>query len=150
MLRLELGPVQAEQRCEKCGQIIPWGERKCPACGEGEGFFWSVSRNELLLLSVLALILLFSGTTFLVKAYRAKERELAQHWYVLGERALAAGHGEAALEDFRSALVYSPDDSLIELQLARRVLCGLKSLNTENTEPRTGRCRAEGLRDLCV
>jgi len=111
--------VQAERRCEQCGQTIPWGERKCPACGESEGFLWSVSRNELLLLSLLILILLFSGTTFLVKAYHAKERELAQHWYVLGERALTTGHGEAALEDFRSALVYSPDDSLIELQLAR-------------------------------
>jgi len=111
--------VQAERRCEQCGQMIPWGERKCPACGEDEGFLCSVSRNELLFLSVLALILLFSGTTFLVKAYRAKERELAQHWYLLGERALAAGHGEAALVDFRSALVYSPDDSLVELQLAR-------------------------------
>jgi tetratricopeptide (TPR) repeat protein len=111
--------MQAERRCEKCGQMIPWGEQKCPACSEKEGFFWPVSRNELLLLSVLILILLFSGTTFLVKAYRAKERGLAQHWYVLGERALAAGHGEVALEDFRSALVYSPDDPLIELQLAR-------------------------------
>jgi len=111
--------VQAERRCEQCGQLIPWGERKCPACGEGEGFFWSVSRNELLLLSVLVLVLLFSATTFLVRAYRAKERELAQHWYVLGERALAAGRGEAALEDFRSALVHSPDDSLVEFQLAR-------------------------------
>ena len=111
--------MQAGRRCEKCGQMIPWGERKCPGCGEGEGFFWSVSRNELLLLSVLALIFLFSGTTFLVKAYRTKERELAQHWYVSGEGALAAGHGEAALEDFRSALVYSPEDSLVELELAR-------------------------------
>jgi tetratricopeptide (TPR) repeat protein len=99
--------------------MIPWGEQKCPACSEKEGFFWSVSRNELLLLSVLVLILLFSGATFLVKAYRGKQRGLAQHWDVLGERALAAGHGEVALEDFRSALVYSPDDPLIELQLAR-------------------------------
>jgi len=111
--------VQGERRCEQCGQVIPWGERKCPACGEKEGILWSVSRNELLFLSALVLILLFSGTTFLVKACRAQERDLAQHWYVLGERALAAGHGEAALEDFRSALVYSPDDSLIGLQLAR-------------------------------
>jgi Tfp pilus assembly protein PilF len=110
--------MQAERRCEKCGQLIPWGEQKCPACSEKEGFFWSVSRNELLLLSVLGLVLLFSGTTLLVKAYRTKERELAQHWYVLGERALAGGHGEVALEDFRSALAYAPNDSLIELQLA--------------------------------
>jgi tetratricopeptide (TPR) repeat protein len=99
--------------------MIPWGERKCPACGEDEGFLWSASRNELLLLSVLVLIIMFSITTFSVKAYRGKEHELAQKWYVSGERELNAGHAEAALGDFRSALVYSRNDPLIELQLAR-------------------------------
>ncbi|HXX24481.1 MAG TPA: tetratricopeptide repeat protein [Terriglobia bacterium] len=99
--------------------MIPLGERKCPACGEDEGFLWSASRNELLLLSVLVLIILFSITTFSVKAYRGKERELAQKWYVSGERELNAGHAEAALGDFRSALVHSRNDPLIELQLAR-------------------------------
>jgi len=110
--------MQAERRCEQCGQIIPWGEQKCPACGDDERFRWSVSRNELLLLSVLVLIILFSITTFLVKTYRAKERELAQKWYVSGERELNAGHAEAALGDFRYALVYSRNDPLIELHLA--------------------------------
>jgi tetratricopeptide (TPR) repeat protein len=57
-------------------------------------------------------------TTFAVKAYRAKERALAQQWYVSGERELAAGRAEAALEDFRSALAYSRNDSLVEFQLA--------------------------------
>jgi predicted Zn-dependent protease len=77
-----------------------------------------MSRNELLLLSVLLLIILFSVTTFSVKTYRAKEHELAQQWYISGERELREDRAEAALEDFRSALVYSPSDSLIELQLA--------------------------------
>jgi predicted Zn-dependent protease len=110
--------MQAERRCEKCGQMIPWGERKCPACGENGRFFWSLPRNTLLLLSFLVLIILFVITGFAVKAYHAKERALARQWYVSGERELAVGHAEAALEDFRSALVYSPNDSLIELQLA--------------------------------
>jgi len=111
--------MQAERRCEQCGQMIPWGEQKCPACGGGdERFLWRVSRNELLLLSVLVLIILFSITTFLVKTYRAKERELAQEWYVSGKRELNAGHADVALRDFRSALVYSRNDPLIELQLA--------------------------------
>ena len=106
--------MPSERRCEPCGQMIPLGEEKCPACGGDERFLWSVSRNELLLLSVLALIILFSITTFLVKTYRAKERELAQEWYGSGERELNAGHAEAALGDFRSALVYSRNDPLIE------------------------------------
>jgi tetratricopeptide (TPR) repeat protein len=76
-------------------------------------------RNTLLPLFFLVLIVLFSITTFAVKAYRAKERALAQQWFVAGERELGAGRAEAALEDFRSALVYSRDDPLVELQLAR-------------------------------
>ena len=110
--------MQVEGRCEQCGQMIPWGERKCPACGENGGFFWSMPRNTLLLLSFLVLIILFVITSFAVKAYRAKERALARQWYVSGERELTAGHAEAALGDFRSALVYSPNDSLVQLQLA--------------------------------
>jgi len=77
-----------------------------------------MSRNELLLFSLSALILLFIATTFSVTAYHAKERSLAQQWYASGERDLAAGRAEAAIEDFRAALVYSHNDPLIEFQLA--------------------------------
>jgi len=98
--------------------MIPWGERKCPACGDDERLLWSVSRNELLLLSLAALILLFIATSFSVTAYHAKEHSLAEQWYASGERDLAAGRAEAAIEDFRAALVYSHNDPLIEFQLA--------------------------------
>ncbi len=110
--------MQAEHRCEQCGQLIPWGEQKCPTCGQDGRSLWSIPRNALLLLSFLVLIILFLATSFVVKAYRAKEREVAQEWYVSGERELAAGRPEAALEDFRSALVYTSNDSHIELRLA--------------------------------
>jgi tetratricopeptide (TPR) repeat protein len=111
--------MQLGRRCEKCGQMIPWGERECPACGENVRFFWSAPRNELLLISVLLLVIVFVVTSFAVKAYRTKEQALGQQWYAAGERELTSGHGKAALEDFRSALVYSPDDSRVELELAR-------------------------------
>jgi predicted Zn-dependent protease len=107
-----------ERRCEQCGQLIPWGEQKCPACGENGRFLWSMSRNELLLLSFLILIVLYAVASFSVKTYRAKERVLAQQWYVSGERELEQGHPESALEDFRTALSYAQDDAHIELQLA--------------------------------
>ena len=51
--------MEAERRCEKCGQMIPWGELSCPACGNDDRFLWSLSRNELLLASLAALIVLF-------------------------------------------------------------------------------------------
>src|SRR5271157_3182026 len=108
--------MQAGRRCEQCGQLIRWGEQKCPACGVDGRFLRSMPRNTLLLLSFLVLIILFIITTLVVRAYRAKEREVAQEWYVSGERELTAGRPEAALEDFRSALVYSSNDSHIELR----------------------------------
>jgi len=69
-------------------------------------------------MSLSALVLLFIATTFSVTAYHAKEHSLAQQWYASGERALAAGYAEAATEDFRTALVYSHNDPLIEFKLA--------------------------------
>ena len=110
--------MQAERRCEQCGQVIPRREQKCPACGEDRRFLLSIPRNTLLLLSFPVLIILFLITSLAVKAYRAKEREVAQAWYVSGERELSAGRPEKALEDFRSALVYARNDSHIELRLA--------------------------------
>ena len=110
--------MEAERRCEKCGQMIPWGEGKCPACGDDPKPLWSLSRNELLLASLAALIALFIATGFSVRAYHAKEHSLAQRWYVRGERDLTAGHAEAAIEDFRTALIYSHNDSLLEFKLA--------------------------------
>jgi tetratricopeptide (TPR) repeat protein len=98
--------------------MIPWGERKCPACGDDQRLLWSLSRNELLLASLAALFILFIATTFSVTAYHAKEHSLAQQWYASGERDLAAGRAEAAIEDFRTALVYSHNNPLIEFQLA--------------------------------
>jgi len=110
--------MEAERRCEKCGQMIPWGEGKCPACGDDPRLLWSLSRNELLLASLAALIVLLIATGISVTAYHAKEHSLAQQWYASGERDLAAGHSEAAIEDFRTALIYSHNDPLIEFKLA--------------------------------
>jgi tetratricopeptide (TPR) repeat protein len=110
--------MEAERRCEKCGQMIPWGEGKCPACGDDPRLLWRLSRNELLLASLAALIVLFIATSFSVTAYHAKEHSLAQQWYASGERDLTAGHAEAAIEDFQTALIYSHDDPLIEFKLA--------------------------------
>ena len=111
--------MNAERRCEQCGQMIPEGEQNCPACGDHGRRSWSIPPDLLLSLSLLILIILFVVTTFAAKAYRAKERALAQQWYAAGERELAGRRAEAAVEDYRSALMYSRDNSNIELQLAK-------------------------------
>lgn len=97
----------------------PVGEAGCPTCGENRKFLWAIPRNRLLLLSFLVLLVLFYFTSRVVKAYHAKEVQLGRAWYMAGERDLAAGRAAAALTDFRSALVYTPDDADIELHLAQ-------------------------------
>jgi tetratricopeptide (TPR) repeat protein len=71
-----------------------------------------------LLLSVLGVILLFLVTGSLTRLYHVKEKSLAQYWFAQGDRELAAGRAGNALTAFRTALVYSPDDSNLQLHLA--------------------------------
>jgi tetratricopeptide (TPR) repeat protein len=71
-----------------------------------------------LLLSVLGVILVFLVTGSLTRLYHIKEKSLAQYWFAQGERELTAGRASNALTAFRTALVYSPDDSNLQLHLA--------------------------------
>jgi len=75
-----------------------------------------------LFLSLLVLLALFVATTFAARFYHAKQAALARQWLARGDQELNAGHAAAALEDFRDALSYSPDDSGIEFRLAQALV----------------------------
>ena len=77
------------------------------------------SRGTVLFFSLLLLILLFIFTTFLARAYRTKEASLADRWSTRGDENLKAGKLGAALEDYRSALLYDPDNFEDQLHLAQ-------------------------------
>ena len=66
------------------------------------------SREMILLLCVLSLLLLLSFTAFVSRMYHKKVHVLADQWFDAGERQLQAGDSAAALTDYRNALVYSP------------------------------------------
>jgi predicted Zn-dependent protease len=72
-----------------------------------------------LLVIFVLLILVFVITGFLVRAYRARERSLAQDWNSRGKVELRSGHAGAAIADFRNALSHARDNALYQLQLAQ-------------------------------
>lgn len=111
-------------RCRKCGQVIPWGQVEWPLCGEHGSFLWKLRRETFLLLSLRTLIVLFAVTGFAARSFHAKEKFVAQDWFTRGENDLRAGHAEAAVEDLRTALVYSRDNPLYELRLAQALAAG--------------------------
>ncbi|MGH9710397.1 MAG: tetratricopeptide repeat protein, partial [Candidatus Acidiferrales bacterium] len=69
-------------------------------------------------MTVAIVIVLFSLTGFITRGYHRKLATLGRQWFKTGEQELKAGQAAAALADFHTALVYSPDDAQIQFQLA--------------------------------
>src|ERR1700735_245887 len=76
------------------------------------------SREVVLLLCVLTLILLFSFTAFLSRQYHKKIHTLADDWFAAGEERFQAGDPNSALTDYQNALVYSPNHTKFQFHLA--------------------------------
>ena len=69
--------------------------------------------------SFLLLAGLFAVTGFLSKMLHSQQASLARHWSAQGEALLRSGDAAGAIEDYRSALVYQPDDRQNEFRLAQ-------------------------------
>ena len=76
------------------------------------------SREMVLLLCVLSLLVLFSFTAFVSRMYHKKVHMLADDWFAAGEERFQAGDTAAALTDYRNALVYSPNNTKFQFHLA--------------------------------
>ncbi|MGA8231115.1 MAG: tetratricopeptide repeat protein [Candidatus Acidiferrales bacterium] len=77
------------------------------------------SRETVMFSSFLLLAGLFVVTGFLSKMFHAQQASLARHWAAQGETLLRNGDAAGAIEDYRSALVYEPDDRQNEFRLAQ-------------------------------
>ncbi len=110
-----------DQICPRCGQLIPRGEKVCPLCQSGTGW-WSLQREVVLLASLVALGMLFAITSMAARAYHARQEGLGEEWFKRGEQALEGRQAEAALEDFRTALAYSPENAEYRLHLAQALV----------------------------
>jgi tetratricopeptide (TPR) repeat protein len=114
--------MQGDRICPKCGQVIPFGQTSCPVCSSNRSWIWTLERETLLAASFALLAVLFVVTGIAARNYHASEKALAEQWYEKGEAALKAGNPQDAVDDFRTALNYSADNSLYELRLAEALI----------------------------
>jgi tetratricopeptide (TPR) repeat protein len=68
------------------------------------------ARDTSLLIACTILLLLFVATGFAAKLYHGEEERLSTRWFYRGQSAIAAGHAEEAIQDFRTALAYSREN----------------------------------------
>lgn len=76
------------------------------------------ARERVLIACVVLLIALLGFTAFIVRQYKHTVHRYADEWFARGEAALKAGQTEAAIDDYRNALVYKPNDPTFQFQLA--------------------------------
>lgn len=103
--------------CPQCGTLLPQGTSECPQCGKR----WALmlrSRETVLGMCVLLLIIFFFFTGMIVQRYHQKRQSLGAEWFAAGQEQLKENNAPAALADFRNSLVYKPDDSQVQFQLA--------------------------------
>ncbi|MBI1984448.1 MAG: tetratricopeptide repeat protein, partial [Acidobacteria bacterium] len=101
----------------------PLGPEKASAPPRAQTGGWrAFPREHALLLSFPVLLVLFVVTGIAARSYHAKQRSLAVEWHGRGEVDLRAGRAERAIEDFRTALVYSRENALYRLRLAQALI----------------------------
>jgi tetratricopeptide (TPR) repeat protein len=97
------------------------GEVQTPVDGAGPR---RNSREVVLLLCVLTLLVLFSFTAFISRMYHKKVHVLADEWFAAGEERFQAGDADGALTDYQNALVYSPNNTKFQFHLAAALAAG--------------------------
>jgi tetratricopeptide (TPR) repeat protein len=98
--------VAPSQTCPKCGRSIPEGQIVCLCSIPPRRRYWLHSRETILLLCVFGLVIAFAITGFAARLYHGRRAELARSWFDRANTELKAGSAEAALSDFRAALIY--------------------------------------------
>jgi tetratricopeptide (TPR) repeat protein len=107
--------MELERTCPQCRRLIPMGSTECPHCAHHV----LLESESILFLSLLALAVLFVLTGFVARSYHSGNTARGEEWYERGEADLKASHADAAIVDFRTALLYDRDNSLDQLSLAK-------------------------------
>jgi tetratricopeptide (TPR) repeat protein len=103
--------------CPECGLPLPASGEPCPRCSGGI-VGWGPSRTVFLTLCGLLLIPMFTTTGVIVRLFHDKQTKIANDWEDAGEVNLRTNQTQTAIEDFRNALLYAPDNSRLQLELA--------------------------------
>jgi len=72
--------------------------------------------------TLVVMVSLFLADHWLVRSYQRREVTLAQRFYDVGSRQLAAGQADSAVASFRTALLYARDDVRYRLRLAEALI----------------------------
>jgi tetratricopeptide (TPR) repeat protein len=107
--------------CTRCGKEIPPGKKDCPRCDHRLELFLH-SRETVLSGCALLIVILFFITEGVARGYHVKLHELAGQWFESGQKDLSEGNANAALADFRNALVYEPEDPRIQFRLTQALI----------------------------
>jgi tetratricopeptide (TPR) repeat protein len=107
--------------------------------------FYLRQRPTMLVLLSMVAVIFFLSVTGLSRVYHAQRTSVGDRWFSRGVSDLNAKHYEAAVTDFRAALLYSRDEYSYELKLAE-ALIGLRHtgeafaylLNLWDREPDNG------------
>lgn len=77
------------------------------------------SREAVLVFCFVLIVLLFATTALVSRLYHKKIHTLGDEWFSKGESAFQSGQVVSALNDYRNALVYSPNNPVFQLHLAQ-------------------------------
>src|SRR5271166_332619 len=107
--------------------------------------FYLRQRPAMLVVLSVLMVLFFLAVSGLSRAYHAQRESVGNRWFMRGVADLNARRYEAAITEFRAALLYSRDDYFYQLNLAE-ALIGLKHtgeasaylLNLWDREPENG------------
>lgn len=104
--------------CPRCGERLSAGEPECPYCA-GRGKV-PLHHHEAVIIAgvVVVAVVLWVATTFVTKAYAARQQQLARQWFERGEGDLRTARFDAAVQELQTALAYSPENFQFRLRLA--------------------------------
>ncbi len=71
------------------------------------------------MICALLLVAMFSVTGVLTRAFHKRQDALAAEWFAKGNASLAAGAARVALDDYRRALIFDPQNEAYQLHLAQ-------------------------------
>jgi tetratricopeptide (TPR) repeat protein len=126
---------------------MPEPERDAQAAVGSQRNFRRYLRREAVILALLSAVavVFFVAVTALSRIYEAQQESLGNRWFTRGAVDLKQAHFESAVAEFRSALLYSRDSYIYQLNLAE-ALVGLKRtaearayfINLWDREPENG------------
>jgi predicted Zn-dependent protease len=100
-------------------------------------------RRTVVLAIVLGVVPFFSAVNTFVAGSRARREQLAAEWARRGDRELAAGRADAAVDDYRTAQKYARDANVYRMPLAEALVAG-RHLNEARAQLETLRTQAPG------